>query len=315
MCWLFQSMTVSVWATMKDRRTEVITEVFVLNDAFTYWWLIMLYQELIALHCCLIKHGMKSGHRALAAHLTIITAISTCPCFIPFLICCSFWCHDGSISLPIIVVLKALRHYSFIEKTGLMSSHSSFFINQSTYLSFSHPVFIFLLLCLFYALEHLHFSCIPSPSLWLILCSHLHTPDLEQLARLSLFPLHPFTPPFRTCPLPCLWATLSSTSLSAPSQPLPLFYLWEYADGANPGKDRFFLVTGWKLKWRKESGGVRVKEQAQLITDLSFVLKSKAIHQKQWRENKKWANKGERKSRERNMYHKIYARSNWVSGK
>lgn len=52
----------------------------------------------------------------------------------------------------------------------------------------------------------------------------------------------------------------------------------------------------------------------QLITKLSFVLKSKAIHQKEQRKNKGKGEQGKQR-REKNMYHRIYARANWVSGK
>lgn len=52
--------------------------------------------------------------------------------------------------------------------------------------------------------------------------------------------LHPFTPPYRTWPLPCLWATFPSNSLHSLLTFPSVFYLLEYADGANSGIDRIF---------------------------------------------------------------------------
>lgn len=56
-----------------------------------------------------------------------------------------------------------------------------------------------------------------------------------------------------------------------------------------------------------------MEEHTQLIMELSFVLKSKVIHQMEPRKNKKRVNKEKRAKY--SIYHRIYVRSNWVSGK
>lgn len=77
------------------------------------------------------------------------------------------------------------------------------------------------------------------PPSCLIHCSHLHTPDFEQLTLLSHFPLYAFNPPFGTLLLPCLWATHTTPSfhparhVRSTSALFPLFHLWGYADGAD----------------------------------------------------------------------------------
>lgn len=80
---------------------------------------------------------------------------------------------------------------------------------------------------------------------------------------------------------------------------LPPCYLWEYADGANPGKDGIYLSYIWgqkqRLEWKRDVHPKGGTVDIQLITKLSFVLKSKAIHQK--KKKNKGKERGSKKNR------------------
>lgn len=99
-----------------------------------------------------------------------------------------------------------------------------------------------------------------------------HMPTALPLGHTSLLHTLPLLPSISTSP--------------------PLFYLWEYADGANPGKDRIFLGTqGWETEieieraargWRSESA--RAINHGAVICPKKQSYSSKGAEEK----NKGW---------------------------
>lgn len=102
---------------------------------------------------------------------------------------------------------------------------------------------------------------------------------------------HPFAPPFRTCPLPCLWATLPLLStppfllLRLSRSPPPSFIYGNMLMGQTQVKKNNKDLSSY----RGEKHKLNTSESAHTINHggLSFVLKSKAIHQKEQRKKNK----------------------------
>lgn len=196
--------------------------------------------------------------------------------FVDFISCCGN-CSDilvQSTSLFIRPVSSSLFvwHFYFMSLPALISL---------SYLFFLHILSICLsIFCssLFYFISF---------SLCLILCSNLQTPNLEQLARLSpslsIHSPHHFA--HAHCPAS---RPHFPPPLSAPSPPLPLFYLWEYADGANPGKDRTFRDTqGWEAEIEIENEvRKRKSESAHTINQGAVVYPKKQSHSSKGAEEK-----------------------------
>lgn len=226
--------------------------VCVVNDVFTYWWLIMSYQELIAGTVASLSTAWRPASGDWL-HTLVQSLLSQ---YVPSYFICCFAVHSPvmfSIYTPFIALLRGLYSLRLWKYAGIWRFHGNDFLLWKL---FWHPQairrlihktsqvlhvnvigFIYLYICynvcisllfllyLSFLFTEVTFTLLIWSS-WLVslpLSLSMHSP--LHFAHAHCPASRPHTPP----------------SISTPLQPLPLFYLWEYADGANAGKDRFFL--------------------------------------------------------------------------
>lgn len=228
---LLSELSVLINEQKRDAKEERLLEGFVFNEVFTYCWLIMSYQGLIA---CTVASLNIAWHPATGRwlHTSLQSLRSQYAPILPLHLLprCS-WLQSRSVC--------CLIEKTIMKGPGVLEVLMDFLflLWKCFILFFSSCLFPPLFFSLCFLLFKTHF--------WLLHCSHLHTPDLKQLARLSPFPLCLFNPLFRTCPPLCLWATLPSTAPCNHRNLSPCFIYGNMLMGQTQVKiDFFFFFLG-----------------------------------------------------------------------